>query len=160
MQKENFEHRLIKGRIAETIFEMMFRDTEKFIVLHFGYEYTESVLAQYRNMIVMKKVLDAVSKAPDFILLTENKKQPYIVEVKYRARIDKEELVEIAKQIVKNWEVAYVFLISKDGFYFSPIHTIINSNGNIEPLSPSWVSQEIQDKYKKLAEDWLWRHKD
>lgn len=158
--RNDFEHNLIKGKIAETIFEMMFREVKKFTVLHFGYEYTESVLAQYQNMVVMRKVLDTVSKAPDFILLTENKKQPYIVEVKYRAHIDKEEMVSIAEQIVKNWEIAWIFLISKEGFHFGPVHRIINSNGQIEDLRLGWVSEKIQNKYKKLAEDWLWRHRD
>ena len=111
-------------------------------------------------MIVMKKVLDTVSKSPDYILLTENKKQPYIVEVKYRAHIDKDQILSIAEQIVKNWETSYIFLISKDGFYFSPVHTIINKGGDVEPLSTNWIRQEIQDKYKKLAEDSLWSHKD
>jgi hypothetical protein len=160
MENDKFVHNLIKGRIAETIFEMMFRDTNKFTVLHFGYEYTEPILAQYRNMVVMKKVLDTVSKTPDFILLTENKKQPYIVEVKYRAHPDKVELLQIANDIVKNWEVSHIFLISKNGFYFSPAHRIINNGGMIEPLSFDWVSQEIQDKYKKLVSDWLGSHED
>jgi hypothetical protein len=155
-----FENRLIKGKIAETIFEMMFRETEKFTVLHFGYEYTHSILAQYRNMVTMQKVLDTVSKAPDFILLTENKQQPYIVEVKYRAHRKKEELVEIANQIVKNWEIAWIFLVSKDGFYFNPVHTVLNNSGEMEPLPTKWVAKEIQDKYLKLADSWLWSHKD
>jgi len=37
---KNFEHNLIKSRIAETIFEEMFHDTKKFTILHFRYEYT------------------------------------------------------------------------------------------------------------------------
>jgi len=160
MNNERFVHDLIKGRIAETIFEMMFRDTKKFTVLHFGYEYTEPILAQYRNMVVMKKVLDPVSKTPDFILITEDKKQSYVVEVKYRAHFNEKNLIDIANKIVKNWETSFIFLISKDGFYFSPVHRIINNIGAIEPLPTNWVSQEIQDKYKKLANDWLWQHKD
>jgi hypothetical protein len=160
MQKESFEHSLIKGRIAETIFEMMFRDTKKFTVLHLGYEYTTSILAQYRNMVVMQKVLDPVRKAPDFMLLTEDKTQAYLVEVKYRAFPDKKEIVEIARKIVKNYPTCHLFLISKKGFYFDPVHSIINKNGDMELLKFSWVTRRIQDKYKKPAEDYLWRHKD
>ncbi|MBI2034033.1 MAG: hypothetical protein HYT13_02965 [Candidatus Liptonbacteria bacterium] len=157
--RNNFEHNLIKGRIAETIFEGMFRDTKKFTVLHSGYEYTESVLAQYRSMVVMKKVLDTISKTPDFVLITEDKQQVYLVEVKYRAEIDKKDLIDIATTISKNWNPSYIFLVSKSGFYFDSVNKIKES-GDIKELSKSWVVQEIQNKYKKLAEDWLWSHKD
>ena len=156
----NFEHNLIKGRIAETIFEEMFHDTKKFTILHFGYEYTTPLLAQYRNMMVMKKILDPISKSPDFLLVTEDKNQSYLVEVKYRHNIKKEDLVDIATKISQNWPLCHIFLISKDGFYFDPVHTIINKNGDINLLSFKWVNSEIQNKYKKLAEDFLWSHKD
>lgn len=160
MSKQSFEHDLIKGKIAEMIFELMFRDTNKFTVLHLGYEYTAPILAQYRNMVVMKKVLDPISKAPDFILLTENKKQTYPVEVKYRAFPYKNDLVDIARKIVKNYPACHIFLISKSGFYFNPVHTIINRRGVMDSLPTSWVSQKIQNKYLKLAADYLWFHKD
>lgn len=159
MKNENFEHKLIKGRIAETIFECMFRDTNKFSVLHFGYESTVPTLAQYRNTVVMKKVLDQVNKSPDFILMTENKEQVYFVEVKYRANPDKKELLETALEIAKKWELCHLFLITNEGFYFSPINTVINMHGEVEKLSTNWVSQNIQDKYSNLAHDFLASHK-
>lgn len=158
--KKSFEHELIKGRIAETIFELMFRDTDKFTVLHFGYESTVPTLAQYRNTVVMKKVLNQVDKSPDFILMTENKEQVYFVEVKYRASPDKKELLETTLEISKRWELCHLFLVTKEGFFFSPINTIINKNGELEKLSVKWVPQNIQEKYLELSKDFLSRHVD
>lgn len=160
MEKETFEHKLIKGRIAETIFELMFRDTNKFSVLHFGYESTVPTLAQYRNTVVMKKVINQVDKSPDFILMTENKEQVYFVEVKYRAHPDPKEILETSIEIAKRWELCHLFLVTKNGFYFSPVNTVINKHGEVDELSTNWVSREIQDKYLKLSQDFLSRHQD
>lgn len=152
---QTFEYKLIKGRIAETIFELMFRDTKKFSVLHFGYESTIPTLAQYRDTVVMKKVLNQVEKSPDFVLVTENKEQVYFVEVKYRATLDKEEILKTASEISKRWELCYLFVVSKDGFYFSSINSVIKNGGEIEPLSQNWVHTEIQEKYKDLVHHFL-----
>jgi hypothetical protein len=151
MEKQSFEYKLIKGRIAETIFELMFRETKKFSVLHFGYESTIPTLAQYRDTVVMKKVLNQVEKSPDFVLVTENKEQVYFVEVKYRSTLDKEEILQTALDISKRWELCYLFIVSRDGFYFSSISSVINESGNIEPLSPNWVHTDIQEKYRSLS---------
>lgn len=155
MEKQSFEYKLIKGRIAETIFELMFRETKKFSVLHFGYESTIPTLAQYRETVVMKKVLNQVEKSPDFVLVTENKEQVYFVEVKYRSTLDKAEILQTATDISKRWELCYLFIVSKDGFYFSSISSIINESGNIEPLSPNWVHTDIQEKYKSLSDNFF-----
>ena len=158
MGKNSFEYKLIKGRIAETIFELMFRDTKKFTVLHFGYESTVPTLAQYRDTVVMQKVINQVDKSPDFVLVTENKEQVYFVEVKYRSEIDNKEILKTCLEISKRWELCYLFVISKDGFYFSPINTIINKHGELEKLATTWISTEIQDKYKILVKDFLLKY--
>lgn len=163
MEKESFGHKLIKGKIAETIFELMFRDTKKFMVFHFGYEFTAPTLAQYKNigdLTMKKRALDQVDKSPDFILMTEDKKQVYFVEVKYRANFDKKDILETAREIHKRWELCYLFLITKNGFYFSSINTIISKQGVVSRLSTKWVSQGIQDKYSRLSLDFLAQYKD
>ncbi len=156
--EETFEYKLIKGRIAETIFELMFRDTKKFSVLHFGYESTVPTLAQYRDTVVMKKVLNQVDKSPDFVLVTENKEQVYFVEVKYRSVIDKEEILRTATEISKRWELCYMFIVSKDGFYFSTISNVIKNGGELEKLSQNWVHTDIQAKYMELVHNFLLKH--
>ncbi len=157
---ESFEHKLIKGRIAETIFEMMFRGTDKFSVHRFGYEYTAPLVAQYQNDAKLKETLDTIRHTPDFILVEESdaKKGIYIVEVKYRASFKQEDTVEIANDLVEHWPISWIFLISRTGFYFDNLHNIIRNAGEIRALRESWVSKEIQNRYKELANDWLWSH--
>jgi len=158
MQYMRFEHELIKGRIAETIFEMMFRKTGKFTVLRFGYESTVPNLAQYGRSVHVQEVIDQVRKSPDFVLITENKEQTYFVEVKYRARINTQELAETATGIAERWELSYLFVVSNDGFYFSPVRRVINNCGKIERLSVKWIPDAIQKKFFALVQDFLTHH--
>lgn len=156
----SFEHELIKGRIAETIFEMMFRETKKFTVLRFGYETTLPELAQYRHEVQLQKVIDQVSGSPDFVLVTKDKKQAYFVEVKYRSKLDSKQLLKIATESTKRWGESYLFLVTPDNFYFGPVHRICNEDGFIEKLSSRWVSTVIQNKYLGLVEEFLSHHTD
>lgn len=157
---ESFEHNLIKGRIAEMIFETMFQETGKFTVLRFGYEAALPSLAQYRNIARKQEVVDQVSQNPDFVLVTENKTGVYFVEVKYRAYPDKKDLLQIATALKNRWEISYLFVISKDGFFFSPVHTVVNKGGVIDKLSPRWISIKLQEKYLGFVNEFLSNHTD
>src|SRR5438093_1304703 len=145
---DSFEHNLIKGKIAETIFELMFREAGEFSVFRYGYEYTEEFLAQHRNKLKFKEILDSISGAPDFLLVKNEQTEAsaYLIEVKCRTRIDENELVKIAEKMVDRWDHSHLFVMSSTGFFFSPAHTIINT-GRIDPLSTSWIPQHIQSKY-------------
>src|SRR5262245_9272399 len=94
-----FPHDLIKGKIAELIFELMFRDVGRFKVLRFGYDYALPELAQYHHLVEVKQVLENISNAPDFVLIEKNddrKLNVFTVEVKYRANPDPGELKQVA----------------------------------------------------------------
>jgi hypothetical protein len=158
MRKRDFAHELIKGKIAEQIFEMMFRESGKFSVFRFGYEFTEEYLAQHRLKVKFPKVIENVSDAPDFLLVTENKSGVYLVEVKYRSSPNEVELKEIAQRSLRRWDPAYIFLVAKTGFYFDPANTILNKDGKMSRLSKNWIPENLQERYLKLAEDFLWHH--
>ena len=159
MRKNDFGHELIKGKIAEIIFELMFRESGKFSVFRFGYEYTEEYLAQHRLKTKFPQVINNISDSPDFLLITEDKSQVYLVEVKYSSRLFKQDMVKIADKLNKRWEPAYLFVVSKDGFYFDPANTIINRKGEIKKLSEKWISQGIQNINFALAKEFLLDHK-
>src|SRR2546430_13495608 len=95
----SFEHNLIKGKIAETIFELMFREAKTFEVFRYGFEYTDEYLAQHRKDLAFPEILDSISGAPDFLLVSNNsgKASVYLVEVKCRTHIYEDKLVEIAQ---------------------------------------------------------------
>ena len=62
-----FIHNLIKGRIAETVFERMLLATEHYTVLKGGYEHTMPLVAQISPELENAKVLEVIRKSPDFV---------------------------------------------------------------------------------------------
>jgi hypothetical protein len=154
----NFSHELIKGKIAELIFELMFRETGKYTPLRFGYEYTIPELAQYRNIIQVKKVLDNISNSPDFILIQnekneEDKLNVFTVEVKYRKNLDTNEMLQVAESTLKTWDPSWLFVATPENFFFTPCSYIKDNNGQLWPLSENWVSAQLRAKYLELLRD-------
>jgi hypothetical protein len=158
-----FSHDLIKGKIAELVFELMFRDTGRFTVLRFGYEYTLPELAQYQHLVEVKKVLDNISNAPDFVLIQNEKNgdgklHVFTVEVKYRTNPRPEELKEIAESTLKTWNPSWLFVASPGGFYFAPCSAVVSDDGAMSPLSDNWVDQKTKAKYLEILKDFELGH--
>jgi hypothetical protein len=82
---DTFAERLLKGRLGEAIFELMFREDEQYDVIPLGYERITPELAQYQHHAQVKAVIDNIRNLPDFILVSKDKASIYLVEVKYRA---------------------------------------------------------------------------
>jgi len=94
----------IKGKITELIFDQMFREAGRFTILPFGYERTLPELAQYSSEVKYRPVLDNVRSAPDFVLISQDKTEVYMVEVKYRANHSPADLIRIVEKIRERWE--------------------------------------------------------
>lgn len=146
---------LIKGKITETIFEEMFRVSGEFTVLPIGYEHTTPILAQYQHLLEVKNVLENIRNAPDFALISQDKKKVFLVEVKYRKELDKEEILEIAKDTLTPWNPCFLFVATKDNFYFSPCNTIVNNRGVIDELGKSWIKERIKEEYLALLRNFI-----
>ncbi|HWY78759.1 MAG TPA: hypothetical protein VNW29_00205 [Candidatus Sulfotelmatobacter sp.] len=146
---------LIKGKITEVIFEEMFRVSEEFTIIPLGYEHTTPILAQYQRHLEIQQVLENIRNAPDFALISEDKKRVFLVEVKYRNTFTTSEILEIARDISARFNPCFLFLVSKDNFYFSPCSSIINKNGKIESLRESWIKREIQINYLNLLKEFI-----
>ena len=127
----------------------------KFTTLRFGYEYTLPQLAQYQHLVEVRKVLENIHNAPDFILISnDNKnKEVYIVEVKYRAHRHDAEIKEIAQNTLRVWNPSWLFIASPDGFFFEPCNTIVRNEGKIGPLYDKWVSKNLITRYLELLND-------
>jgi hypothetical protein len=145
----------IKGKIVELIFDQMFREAGRFTILPFGYERTLPELAQYSQEVKYKHVLDNVRHAPDFVLISHDKTEVYMVEVKYRTNSSKEDLVEIAQGIKDQWNSIWLFLATPDKFYFGSCTQILKNGGDIPVLGNGWVPQDIQDKYLALMREFI-----
>jgi hypothetical protein len=150
-----FSEQLIKGKIAELIFSQMFRNSKKFTVIPFGYENTFPEIAQYAYMADNTQVLDTIRSAPDFALVSHDKRDVYLVEVKYRSFIDEKHVKEIAEKIQDRWKSVQLFVASPQGFYFGDCKDITNANGAIPILSTAWVSKEEQEGYIKLLNEFI-----
>lgn len=150
-----FSEQLIKGKIAELIFSQMFRNSNKFTVIPFGYENTFPEIAQYQNEVENKEVLATIRSAPDFALVSHDKRDVYLVEVKYRSVIDQKHINEIAEKIQDRWKSVHLFLATPEGFYFGDCDSIVKNNGIINYLDNEWVSKEEQIDYRRLLNEFI-----
>lgn len=154
MQKD-FSKQLIKGKIAELVFDQMFRDSCKYTVIPFGYESVVPELMQYTNGGEYKNLLDNIRNAPDFALVSHDPKEVFLVEVKYRSRIDGEEIRKTASMICEQWKLAWIFIATPDGFYFDTCTDLLKDNSTATLLSEKLVSKDLQEKYQKLLTEFI-----
>lgn len=145
----------IKGKIIEIIFQEMFRESGEFTILPIGYEYTTPILAQYQHFLEVRQVLDNIRNAPDFALISQDKRKVFLVEVKYRSEYKNEEILEIAQDTLTRWSPCFLFFASKDNFFFSPCSSIIKNNGGIEKLRESWIKEDIQQEYLSIMHEFI-----
>ena len=148
----NFARQLIRGRIAEVIFERMIREEGRYTVIPFGYEQTVPTLAQYQHLALIKQVMDNIRDAPDFVLVSEDKTKVYLVEVKYRSSLNREEIKEAAAALLKRWDPSWVFVATPDGFFCAP-SSAVAEHGIISRLSENWVPADRQKQYLDLLNE-------
>lgn len=158
MEDKSFARNLVKGRITETIFYLMFAEVGEYTITPFGYEHTIPALAQYQQTVDVKQVLDTIKKTPDFILMSQDKCKVFFVEVKFRAIRHAVDLLQIAEAIDTRWHPAWLFCASLDGFFYAPCRSIIGTKGEISPLTTTWIPKEIQQKYLSLLNEFLHPH--
>jgi len=151
----NFSKQLIKGKIAETIFEEMFRVSEEFTIIPLGYEHTTPILAQYQHHAQIKEVLDNIRSAPDFALISQDKSQVYLVEVKYRKSLHDKNILEIAEETKERWNPCFIFVATNEKFYFSSCSQIITNKGKIDELGERWVKEDVQKQYLLLLQEFI-----
>lgn len=147
-----FSRKLIKGRIGELIFEEMIRDEGRYTVIPFGYEYTLPTLAQYRKLTRIRHVMDSITDAPDFVLISEDRSKVHLVEVKFRRQLDSDGLKKEARRLFRRWNDSWLFIATPDGFYCSRTINVM-ADGRIRRLSEKWVDMERQKSYLDLLNE-------
>ena len=150
-----FSEQLIKGKIAELVFSQMLRNSNKFTVIPFGYENSFPEIAQYASLADDTRVLDTIRSAPDFALVSHDKRDVYLVEVKYRSHLDPVFLVEMAAKIQERWKSVQLFIATPTGFFFGDCATIIESNGHVPSLDETWISKETQAEYLVILNEFI-----
>ena len=147
-----FARRLVKGKIAETVFAQMLRETKEFTVLEFGYEKIIPELVQ-QGYDDTNTMLETIRTAPDFAVINQKTKAVKLIEVKYMRNLNAGYVLKDAKRMGESWNPSYLFIASLDGFYFDEINKIIKNNGKITRLSHSQISNEIQNQYLQILID-------
>ncbi len=149
MNTLKFTQNLVKGRIAETVFSQMLRDAGVFTVLEFGYEKIVPDLLQY-NHGHDDPVIETLRTAPDFAIINQQTKEVRLVEVKYRWRLDFDEIKATAERMHQSWNPSYLFVATLDGFYFDEVSKIIANSGKISPLVHPNIPHDMQDSYLEI----------
>ena len=147
-----FAKNLVKGKIAETIFAQMLRETKDFTVLEFGYEKIIPELVQdgYEEN---KDTLEILRTAPDFAVINRKTKEVRLIEVKYLRHLNKEFVYRYAHRMSQSWNPSFLFLATQDGFFFDEVGEIVKNNGGIAPLEHPQILPEIQQEYLKILRD-------
>jgi hypothetical protein len=151
-KKVQFARNLVKGKIAETVFAQMLRETGEFTVLEFGYEkiIPDLVGQGYEEN---GGLVETLRTAPDFAVINHSTREVRLIEVKYMHTIDASYVLRYAERMHKSWNPSYLFIATLDGFYFGEITKIIENNGAIKPLEHPQVSMELQQNYIKILQD-------
>lgn len=152
-----FARNLIKGRIAEVIFEQMIREENRYTVIPFGYEHTMPTLAQYRKLAKVKSIIDNIADAPDFVLISKDHKDIYLVEVKYQAKLDIPSLKKYSSKLLQRWDQPWLFVATPTNF-FCRLCTEVVAKGRINKLSARWVTKHRQKEYLGLMNEFEMRH--
>ncbi len=152
--EQEFHYKLIKGKIAEQVFELMFRAAHEFTVIPFGYESVLPTVAEFSSQGARAAVLDTIRCAPDFALIDRRLREVYLVEVKYRSHIDMDDIVRHASAIQDMWAHACIFVATPGGFYFDTCLNVIEKR-YISQLRHDWIRPELQETYLEFLKEFI-----
>jgi hypothetical protein len=147
-----FARNLVKGKIAETIFAQMLRETREFTVLEFGYEkiIPDLVGQGYEENGVL---VETLRTAPDFAVINHATREVRLIEVKYMRSLNTDFVLKDAARMHKSWNPSYLFIATLEGFFFDEIKKIIENKGVITPLDHPQVPESLQNSYLKILQD-------
>ncbi len=156
MSNVDFTRKLVKGKIAETIFAQMFRESGNFTVLEFGYEKVIPEMIQ-QGVKENNPMIETLRTAPDFAVIDRSTRLVKLVEVKYQRSLNAEYTLRAATRMSQSWNPSYLFIATLNGFYMDEIADIVNNEGKINQLNHPNISLELQADYlqilKKFEQD-------
>ncbi len=150
-----FSDNLVKGRIAETLFEQMLRDAGGFTLLAFGYESVLPELAHRQHDIQAEETMEIIRRAPDFAVINNKTHEVHLIEVKYMMNPSSFHILKAAQLMYDSWKPSYLFIASPSGFFFDKASLIIENKGGINTLNHQQIPRELQYKYIKLLNKFI-----
>lgn len=149
MSNVNFTRQLVKGKIAETIFSQMFRESGNFTVLEFGYEKVIPEMIQ-QGFNESNPMIETLRTAPDFAVIDRDTRQVKLIEVKYQRSLSSEYTLKAANRMSQSWNPSYLFIATLDGFYMDEIANIIKNHGKITQLNHPKINSDLQNDYLQI----------
>ncbi len=155
MKQTEFSRQLIKGKIAELVFEQMLREAGCFTVLAFGYENILPELMHRQHNMKAEMTMEVIRRAPDFAVINNDTHDVHLIEVKYRQKVNRIEILKLTSLMYESWKPSFLFLATPEGFYFGKVSDIVKNSGKIERLSHSKISDALQTRYIKLLNEFI-----
>ena len=134
------------------MFAQMLRSTGSFTVLEFGCEKIIPELVG-RGQGENNEMVETLRTAPDFAVINNKTKEVHLIEVKYRAHFTKQNVLDIAERMSRNWNPSYLFLASEGGFYFGEVKSLVENGGDIQRLDHPQIPIETQAEFLKILND-------
>ncbi len=151
----DFTDQLIKGKIAEIVFEQMIHQTKGYTILEFGYEKVVRQLANERKSDVARETIEIVRRASDFAIVNEKTHDITLVEVKYMYQITPKYVKQVAQNIKKSWKRASLFIVSPEGFFFGAVSELVDNGGHIKPFHHNHIPKNRQREYLALINKYI-----
>lgn len=145
-----FVRELAKSRVTQTVFEQMFRQNFNYHVFPFGYEVVFPDIALSRLARAKGSTpFEYLRATPDFRIYPLNHPERLsFVEVKYRGYLYAPYLKTAAENIAQYFPGTYLFIATPEDFYMSSCDSIIDTRGEIKPLTESQVVPNINEIQK------------
>lgn len=146
---------MLKGKVAEAIIFQLFSDAG-YSVVRFGYEHTLPELAAKRKGL-NGKIANQLRSIPDLVIYDPDKTvpSPYMIEVKYRAKISE---IELRDKILLDYPFDDAFIL-----FVTPTEILIQTAGHLKVeqsfqslknhnLFPK-IKANLVDEYQSLIKD-------
>jgi nucleotidyltransferase/DNA polymerase involved in DNA repair len=146
---------LVKGRIAETLFEQMLRDAGCFTILAFGYENVLPELARRQQDMQTEETMEIIRHTPDFAVINNKTHEVHLIEVKFMKNQRVEWILRDARRMYESWKPSYLFLATPNGFFFDKASKIVEREGIIDKFSHPEISIELQENYTRLLNEFI-----
>ncbi len=155
MNNINFTHQLIKGKIAEIIFEQMINHTKGYTILEFGYEKVVRQLANEPKTKNISETIEVVRRAPDFAVINEKTHEITLIEVKYMNEPKPARVLATARDIKKSWKRASLFIASPAGFFYDDVDSLIAHKGTPTPFTHGNIKPDTITAYLDLLNKFI-----
>ena len=151
----DFASNVVKGRIAETLVEEMFKKSG-YMVYRFGYEAVLENLSQNRRELQESDTLDKIKSIPDFLVVSPNG-SVQLIEVKYSStsNIQKSKLNKYAEF----WKEARILLVipNKPHFLINYIENFLKTE-KMFPLEKdryTKIDSKIIEKFSEVVKQYF-----